>query len=256
MTGNRSRIFFAAVLCCIGMSLHAYAAGPQALYKAYTGETVVQAGEGGLSMPGYEPDGGSSQLGSISMPQVFQNSFAGFSISIPEGYEVQLGRDVLYDLDTAFMTYGYAPDLLLSSAWFYTSEVPDPEAEEDDTSVLMSFFLPKLKADGSPMDLNAYMLGVIGRLIPKKELLSYTETGMKGLGGKEYLLYRLDYTSALQQYYHKVYAGESEHPAFEESFPFEIELYCRELPDQYYLILYVKNGERFESQPELTSYIF
>ncbi len=250
------KIFLAAVLCCAGMSFHAAAAEPQVLYEAFAGENVIEAGNGGFSMPGMEQFSGSSQLGSISAPQVFDNSYAAFSISIPEGYEAELGADVLYDLDSAFTTYGYAPDLVLSSSWFFTSAVPDPEAEDNDTSVLMSFFMPKTGTDGSPMDLNAYMLGVIGRLTPVKELTAYVQKGMKQLGRNEYLMYRLDYTEALQQYYHSIYAGESEHPAFEESFPFAVELYCRELSDKYYMILYVKNGERFESQPELTSYIF
>ena len=76
------------------------------------------------------------------------------------------------------------------------------------------------------------------------------------LGGETYLSYRLDYTEAIQQYYHTVFAKYAEHPAFDERFSFRAELYCRDLGDKYYVLMYVKNGERFERTADLTSYIF
>ena len=241
----KSLIIAALASSCI--SFYAAAAEPQVVYE----------GGDALLMPGTEAmDPSVSEFGCITSPSVFENAYTAFSISIPEGYEADMGGEVFYDSDGAITAYGYVPDLLLSSYRAYTVETPDPEIETDDTSVLMTYFMSKKKSDGSDLDLNAYLLGVINNIIRNDRLLPYVKTEFQMLGRNTYLAYKLDYTEAIQAYYHTVYAKYDEHPAFDERYTFKAELYCRDLGDKYYVIMYVRNGERFESSADLTSYIF
>lgn len=239
-----SMMIFMALLCT-GISFDARAAEP----------LVYTEGSQSLSMP----DGASAmtggQLGCMGSPQVFENDYTDFAISIPAGFTAELFNDVFYDVDGSLSLYGYVPDLLLSS-YLTTAEAPDPEMPEDNTMVLMSFFIGKNRSDGQPRDLNAYMVSVIGNIIRNDKLLPYISISDASLGRNGYLAYKLDYTEALQTYYHTIFAGRAEHPAFDERFPFRAELYARDLGDKYYLILYVKSGEKFESSTDLTSYIF
>ncbi len=247
MNMHKIKLTMTAALISLCTAFGALAAEPSVVYE----------GSGSLVMPGAETVmDGSEQFGRITAPSVFENSYTGLSISIPQGYEAELGGETFYDPNGALALYGYVPDLLLSSYAAFTVDAPDPEMETDDTSVLMAYFLSKKGADGQDRDLNAYLEGVIGRLIRNDNLIPYIQKSDVQLGGETYLSYRLDYTEAIQQYYHTVFAKYAEHPAFDERFSFRAELYCRDLGDKYYVLMYVKNGERFERTADLTSYIF
>lgn len=232
-------------LLCFGMSVHAMAAEP----LVYTGaETFV--------MPGAE--GTVSQLGraeGTANASKFENSYTAFGINIPEGCTLETFEKVLYDVDGSLKLYGYVPDMLLST-YAATAERPDPEMGDDDTMVMLCYFLGKTDAAGTPIDVGAYMQRVIGRLCQNDKLLPYIEVSERSLGRNNYLCQSLDYTKAIQSYYHSIYAGEAEHPAFDESFSYRAELYARDLGDKYYMIMYVKSGESFESAVDFTSYIY
>ena len=229
-------------LLCPGMSIHAAAAEP-----------LVYTGAEEFVMPGAVTS--SDQIGRITSPSVFENDYTAFGLNIPEGCTVETFEDKLYDVDQSLKLYGYVPDLLLST-YAATVDKPDPELEDEDTMVLFSFFVGKTHADGTQRDITAYMQQVILNLCQNDKLGPYIDIGERRLGRNSYLCYSLDYTKAIQAYYHTVYAGRSEHPAFDERFSYRCELFGRDLGDKYYMVMFVKSGKQFESAADLTSYIY
>lgn len=188
----------------------------------------------------------------------FVNRYVGYRMQIPAGFRFDYGRRQLaeryYTPEDALRQEGAAIDLMVVSDEL-TEEQPDPEQLNDNAMVLLGFYIPAARADGSPMDAQAYVYSLFTKALGGSQLLNYIEAEDSQLAGQTYRHFTLDYTTALQQLYRSRYTDGKEHPAFDEHFDFRLEAYVRRIGETYYVFYTLRSGTKYASATDLMTYI-
>ena len=203
-------------------------------------------------------DGSRFGFGAPTGADSFENRYVGYRMQIPEGFRCDYGAHQFaaryYTPEDALLQERAAIDLMVVSDEL-TEEQPDPEQINDNAMLLLGFYIPSAKADGSPVDAQAYVYSLFTKALGSSRLLDYVEAQDSQLAGKSWRHFTLDYTKALQTYYHSRYADGKEHPAFDEQFAFRLEAYVRRVGETYYLFYTLRSGTKYASATDLISYI-
>lgn len=183
------------------------------------------------------------------LSHVFQNEWANYSYRVPEGWDLNYGKPryqrVFYTELDALGDLGIVTDLAASSG-DTASEKPDPEGEETDALVFMTFFLSK--GEGAPgREIDAFAKKAFATATGNPDLGPYLSADTVEAGGFSFVHYGMDYGETVQRLYRDTLGKDGkEHPAFEETHRYRMDLYFREIDDKMMGISTLASGKYYE----------
>lgn len=195
-------------------------------------------------------------FGEALSPTTFANQWANYLVNVPENctteYAKPLYDEIFYSQQDAVYDLGAATDLIVVSA-DTTDEKPDPEEHGDSAYLLMTFFSSMREGErGSNVDTLARSL--MGAAAFNTKLSDYAEIDIRTVGGYEYLHYRMDYGKVMQQLYRELYGEKhAEHPAYEEVYYYQLDLYFRRIDDKLMTIYTLAAGEYYGQSDAILS---
>lgn len=183
-----------------------------------------------------------------ALPGRFENRWAGYAYAVPETCEIDAAwtfyQDIFYEQQDAVYDQGSATDMAVWSR-DTSAEKPDPELDNADSYVVMSFFLST--KEGAPgQDVDAFAKKALRTATGMERLPDYAEVDEAVFGGYEWLHYQADYGEIMQRIYHDMFgADQKDHPAYEERYHYRMDLYFRQIDDKIMGVSTLASGKYY-----------
>lgn len=198
-------------------------------------------------------------FGDAASPNTFENQWAGYAYVVPGNCDMEAGwdvyQDIFYEQKDAVYDLGIATDMAVTSR-DTSEEKPDPELDNADCYVVMTFFL-STKENAPGQNLDAFAKKALRTATGSERLPEYADVGKASFGGYEWLHYKADYGEIMQRIYHETFGADGkEHPAYEEQYHYRMDLYFRRIDDKIMGISTLASGKYYgQSDKMLTGFL-
>lgn len=243
----------AAVLSlAMGLAIPAYA-GDTFVYSPEIQAQVTENARDFLAANWRQTDG-AFRFGEPAGPGIFRNDWAGYSYTVPDICSYDYGKEaydrVFYSESDAVYDMGTATDLIVVSQ-DTTEEAPDPEVREDDVFLFKVLF-SDMGEQGPARDPEEFARRLMQQASGSSRIPAYAEKDSVNISGVSFLHYRMDYGDIMQQIYREEFGNDGkEHPAYEETYRYALDLYLRQVDDKLVTFYAMTSGKYYGKTAEL-----